>query len=89
MVRFTALDKTNSSILEKVREGRPVETAYTHINDQCYNDENLKIKRILGECLLEERVMSISLSLRATKRERVTRHGENTQSSQFSLHNRL
>ncbi|KAI0182207.1 pfs domain-containing protein [Xylaria flabelliformis] len=76
------------NIIEKVREGRPVEAAYTYINDKCYNTESLKIERISGERLLVEKCyINLVVINRLAEKEKGQEYP--TQSSQFSLHSRL
>ncbi|TRX90306.1 hypothetical protein FHL15_008851 [Xylaria flabelliformis] len=72
------------NILEKIREGRPVEAAYAYLSDKCYNAENLKIERISGDRLLVEKCyVNLVVIKYLDEKER------NSQSSQFSLHSRL
>ncbi|KAI0857388.1 armadillo-type protein [Xylaria cubensis] len=72
------------NILQKIREGRPVEAAYAYISDKCYNDENLKIERISGDRLLVEKCyVNLVVIKHLDQKEK------NSQSSQFSLHSRL
>ncbi|KAI0903518.1 armadillo-type protein [Ustulina deusta] len=77
------------NILERIREGRPLEMADAHINNTCYKAKRLEIERISGELLPMERCyVNLVVIEHPTNRHQKVQEGAQ-QSSQFSLHSRL